>query len=112
MRRSPALLWLASASLMGRKPCAMPYSTRAVLRSQMRVPTRGPRTLAWQTPLRSTQVRMPGAATAPSAFCNAVDATGNVLFTDSSGRVFRIPSANAATDRADLEWEREDAVRP
>jgi sugar lactone lactonase YvrE len=47
-----------------------------------------------------------GASTGPTAFCNdvVVQSTGNVFFTDSSGRVFRIPSASVRTPNSAQVW--------
>lgn len=47
-----------------------------------------------------------GAAAGPTAFCNdvVVQSSGNVFFTDSSGRIFRIPSASVRTPNSAQVW--------
>ncbi|HEU4582608.1 MAG TPA: hypothetical protein VFS67_30335 [Polyangiaceae bacterium] len=47
-----------------------------------------------------------GATAGPTAFCNdvVVQSTGNVFFTDSTGRIFRIPSASARTPNSAQVW--------
>jgi len=47
-----------------------------------------------------------GASAGPTAFCNdlVVQSTGNVFFTDSSGRLYRIPSASVRTPNSAQVW--------
>lgn len=53
-----------------------------------------------------------GAAAGPTAFCNdvVVQSSGNVFFTDSSGRIFRIPSASVRTPNSAQVWLQGPAV--
>jgi sugar lactone lactonase YvrE len=52
------------------------------------------------------------AAAGPTAFCNdvVVQSTGNVFFTDSSGRIFRIPSASVRNPNSAQVWLEGPAV--
>jgi len=47
-----------------------------------------------------------GATTGPTAFCNdvVVQSNGNVFFSDSSGRLYRIPSASVRTPNSAQVW--------
>jgi hypothetical protein len=55
-----------------------------------------------------------GAAAGPTAFCNdvIVQSSGNVFFTDSSGRVFRIPNASVRTPNSAQLWLTGPSVAP
>jgi hypothetical protein len=55
-----------------------------------------------------------GASAGPTAFCNdvVVQSNGNVFFTDSSGRVFRIPSASVRNPNSAQVWLEGPAVAP
>lgn len=55
-----------------------------------------------------------GATAGPTAFCNdvVVQSTGNVFFTDSSGRIFRIPSASVRTPNSAQVWLEGPSVAP
>jgi sugar lactone lactonase YvrE len=55
-----------------------------------------------------------GASAGATAFCNdvVVQSSGNVFFTDSSGRVFRIPSASVRTPNSAQVWLEGSSVAP
>jgi len=55
-----------------------------------------------------------GAASGPRAFCNdvVVQSSGNVFFTDSSGRIFRIPNASVRTPNSAQLWLQDPALAP
>jgi len=53
-----------------------------------------------------------GAVSGPTAFCNdvVVQSSGNVFFTDSSGRIFRIPDASVRTPNSAQVWLEDTAL--
>jgi sugar lactone lactonase YvrE len=55
-----------------------------------------------------------GVPAGPPTFCNdlIVDSTGNILASDSSGRVFRVPAANVMTANSAGVWLEVPEIRP
>jgi hypothetical protein len=55
-----------------------------------------------------------GAGSGPTAFCNdvVVQSSGNVFFTDSSGRIFRIPNASVRTPNSAQVWLEDATLAP